>query len=851
MNQRRHLAVVAGAATVLASTALASVYESKGYFLFVLQSPNWFLYVAAVVAAVVGGAIGARALRAPVWAQPVAAALALLLYVTVVFGDGFLGFVPTPGSFDTLGNQIATAFREIAELSAPVPIRRGLLLLAVLGVGFVAIIVDFLAVTLRRASLAGLPLLALYAVPVSIDREGMRWWTFALGAIGYLWLLATDHIERVQRWGRPFRSGSQDEVWATTPLGSTGRWVGAFGIAIALFIPVLVPGLSATGWFAGGPGSGLGNGSGRSVQTINPMTQLRGQLTDDEEREVFRLRTNDRDRFYVRTTTLDQFSAVGWTQRRLTALNQDRVGNGIPPEDDINAEIPSRKQSTRIEIKAFNRSSYLPIYANPTKIDVRGDWRWDDRADTVFSSRSSTDGLRYTFESVRIIYDRERLAAAPDLDPSESVVSEYTGINRGSEPEAQKIAENAIAGKQTQYEKVMAINDYFSTENDFRYTTETQAGTTGSDLMDFLSNKQGYCEQYASAMAYLVRAVGIPARVAVGFGRGTETRDYISVTNKDAHAWVEVYFSGFGWVPFDPTPPGGAGRTGGLPWAQTENNSGTGNTPGNNPANPEANPTPTGPNPNDLAEDPEADLAQNRTSGGPKQLSVPTWLIVAGGPVAAMVDGRQVPDVPVWLRWLLGIAATMLVCALPGFVRIRVRRHRMRLARSADPQVAAHAAWDELVDSLADLGLAAGDSETPRSTAARLARTGLDDAERHAIDLLARAEERARYAPPGLLAAGVPGAAGASRPSRADRGRADAARRAEVTQRIHAVHVVWHALADRATLNVKLRALLLPPSLLTRAALTLSRWSEETSIAVRDVQGALRRRLLPSRFTNA
>ncbi len=87
--------------------------------------------------------------------------------------------------------------------------------------------------------------------------------------------------------------------------------------------------------------------------------------------------------------------------------------------------------------------------------------------------------------------------------------------------------------------------------------------------MDFLTTKRGYCELYASAMAYLVRAAGIPSRVAIGFRNGHPAGDRISVTNHDAHAWVEVYFSGIGWVPFDPTPPGERGGGNDLPWAQS------------------------------------------------------------------------------------------------------------------------------------------------------------------------------------------------------------------------------------------------------------------------------------------
>ncbi|HEY2310128.1 MAG TPA: transglutaminase-like domain-containing protein, partial [Gaiellaceae bacterium] len=74
----------------------------------------------------------------------------------------------------------------------------------------------------------------------------------------------------------------------------------------------------------------------------------------------------------------------------------------------------------------------------------------------------------------------------------------------------------------------------------------------------------GYCQYFAGAMALMLRYLGIPARVAVGFAGGTyDSRQHVwNVTDREAHAWVEVWFKGYGWVPFDPTPaaPGAAPR---------------------------------------------------------------------------------------------------------------------------------------------------------------------------------------------------------------------------------------------------------------------------------------------------
>ena len=69
-------------------------------------------------------------------------------------------------------------------------------------------------------------------------------------------------------------------------------------------------------------------------------------------------------------------------------------------------------------------------------------------------------------------------------------------------------------------------------------------------------SKSGYCEYFAAAMAVMLRTLNVPSRLVNGFQTGTYNRmgkDFV-VRARDAHSWVEVYFTGYGWVPFDPTP---------------------------------------------------------------------------------------------------------------------------------------------------------------------------------------------------------------------------------------------------------------------------------------------------------
>src|SRR5439155_17454307 len=101
-------------------------------------------------------------------------------------------------------------------------------------------------------------------------------------------------------------------------------------------------------------------------------------------------------------------------------------------------------------------------------------------------------------------------------------------------------------------------------------------GHSGRDLEHFLfESKRGYCEQFSGAYAAMARAIGLPARVAVGFTAGEldpTTGEYV-VKGFNGHAWPEVYLDGFGWVAFEPTPgrgmPGAESYTG-LPEQQAD-----------------------------------------------------------------------------------------------------------------------------------------------------------------------------------------------------------------------------------------------------------------------------------------
>jgi protein-glutamine gamma-glutamyltransferase len=118
------------------------------------------------------------------------------------------------------------------------------------------------------------------------------------------------------------------------------------------------------------------------------------------------------------------------------------------------------------------------------------------------------------------------------------------------------LARHLAADARTQWEVVTRVQRYLLDGDRFRYTTDPPEPGL-SPLVDFLlRDHAGHCQHFAGAAALLLRLAGVPTRVAVGFATGIPTGDgRFNVRDVDAHAWIEVYFQGYGWVAFNPTPP--------------------------------------------------------------------------------------------------------------------------------------------------------------------------------------------------------------------------------------------------------------------------------------------------------
>ncbi|MCU7723566.1 DUF3488 and transglutaminase-like domain-containing protein [Actinoplanes sp. KI2] len=815
MTGRRRLGMVAACATLLAAAPISSIFESW----------DWLVRCILAVGLIAGAALLARTMRFPVWAQALSMVVVLLLTLTWMFPSGHEILIPQPATFGHFADLFTQAGQDTRSYGVPVPDRDGLLFITVLGIGSVAIAVDLLAVVARRPALAGLPMLAIYSVPVAIYVDDVPVLPFIIGSFGFLWLLVSDNIDRVRRFGRRFTGDGRDvDVWEPSPLAAAGRRLGVVGVAAAVLLPLIMP--SITGGLLSQitqSGSGIGDGTGGAGNggRISLFAKLNGRLTQGDTVQVIKLTTDERYPFYLRFGVADQLTKEGFGNRNPTG---NSLKSGLP--DPRNGAVGGDFQQyhAQVEISGSFDQTLLPIYANTVRTGDLGDgWSFDPNEQVIFSSRKSTKGKKYSFDYVRATYSEVELRTAEPLSRDNGLRAQYT--NTPPDPYVDTLVAGLIKGKTTEYDKIRALYNYFSKENHFSYSLSTGPAGSSSDIAAFLKNKVGYCQQYAAALAWMARVAGIPARVAFGFTKGVQQGDSWIITNRNAHAWTEVYLQGFGWIPFDATPASSVAGSTRTDWAPNVDDSTAPVTSSAGTAAPGTNPSAAAGNPGKLDRGPDGPGPSGTVTAGPATLSYTTLWIAAG--VALLIALLLVPAVRRVLVRRRRHAATV-----PKAPRVLAAsgtgppgEHGIVVtAEAVQARADAHAAWDELLDTMIDYRVPVDPTETPRVTAQRLVNDAvLLEEPATAAKLLGTAEERARYARKPLQGA-------------------------ELNV---ALHRVRKGLARSANRRTRIVATLLPPSVLLRWRLAIAEASTRAAAASSRLRDSLARfsprRLLTSR----
>jgi hypothetical protein len=283
---------------------------------------------------------------------------------------------------------------------------------------------------------------------------------------------------------------------------------------------------------------------------------------------------------YLRAAVLDDFVGDAWSigiPRRADSLeppaarklrNQGRefvTVKGLADTRLVGGSVPVRFEAAggaplvRTEPGFASLDQNLPpgfrytvwsYTAQPTAAELR-------RSPTSYPRSLLDGGLLDVGEGIRM--------------PPFGTPNRATGIAAREAPEPElgrylpleRLAEQVAGHARTPYDAVANLENWFLVSGGFRYSNHPLV--ISPPLVEFVTQtRAGYCQFFAGAMALMLRYLGIPARVAVGFAGGAYDRDghVWLVTDRDAHAWVEVWFKGYGWLPFDPTPaaPGAAPR---------------------------------------------------------------------------------------------------------------------------------------------------------------------------------------------------------------------------------------------------------------------------------------------------
>jgi protein-glutamine gamma-glutamyltransferase len=285
-----------------------------------------------------------------------------------------------------------------------------------------------------------------------------------------------------------------------------------------------------------------------------------GRLQQNDQ-VVMRVRVEDtqakrRRNLRWRGVALDQFNGHEWQRT-------SRESAYVPANSERNFfQLGTTEGLHRLTTQTFfvEPIDTPVLFAAPRAVALQGALPYvrKDREDALTTRRHDLERISYIARS-----DTEEPEADVLRDDAEAYGQEFERYLQRPEtldPRIATLAREMIAreGARNRYDKARAIEARL--QQDYGYTLELKAG--GEDpLADFLFRvREGHCEYFSTSMAVMLRTQGIAARVVNGFQMGeyNETADAYTVTQSDAHSWVEVYFPATGaWVTFDPTPAAG------------------------------------------------------------------------------------------------------------------------------------------------------------------------------------------------------------------------------------------------------------------------------------------------------
>jgi transglutaminase-like putative cysteine protease len=688
--------------TTLVAIMLVGIASAVAFGrVYVGATPTLQLVAVGLVAATVAWAFERRGL---LLATAVSGGLLLCALAWLIVPETTWYGVPTLETVRQIADVATQVGAEARHRVSPTDAVDPLLFAAVTGVWAAAFSCHALAFRAGSPLLGLVPPVALVAFADTVLEDQIRPRYGLLFLVAALAIVFADGLRRVQGWG-PVWSAERSRGRFSPAGGRNARRLAVAAVAIAAVSPAFIPGFGAQAVFD------VSSLNKDERVDVSLLVSLGARLTSDDPIEVFEVRSSSPS--YWRMTALERFDGVTWQRAEEAAVP-------IAPGAPLAEPVDGRAVAAEFSVQTLLDFTELPVPYAPSGVAIDADLSWSPSSQTLTLDRPLQRGDTYRAEATSASPTVEELAATAPDDVGPALVA----LPGGMPPQIADLAREWTADASTPYEQVLAIQQRLTDRTRFSYSTDVSYRDDVQTLVEFLTvTRRGFCQQYASAMAVMLRSLGIPARVAVGFTAGARDGsggDRYQVTTRNLHAWVEVPFEGYGWLAFEPTPgranPGSASY---LPVAANTDPSEDVVCPRRNPQNPDCV-APDG----STFTPPPASTGEPRTDTGADAAAGSR-----AGPLMAALA----------LAGLIGVAAV----AIPSFRALR-RRARLRRA-AADPRTLILATYDVFAQRAGELGLSKGGGETPEEYRRRVESSGrLRDGH---LDRLTAVVMRAAYAP--------------------------------------------------------------------------------------------------------
>jgi transglutaminase-like putative cysteine protease len=699
-----------GRQRVVATAAVAALAVATAFAfgrVFVGRVPTLSLIAAALTSVLIAGVCERRGLGLSLLASAVGLAVAL---TWIVYPQtGWYG-VPTLRTLRAVGRSLEFVAQQAKVQVAPTPPFPPLLLAAITATWTAAFSTHALAIRAGSPLLAVLPSVALVGFADTVLDDGARPVYAIVFLVAALGVVFVDGLRRVRQWGPIWSSFRGRRLSSIASRGA--RQVATLAVLAAVLVPWLLPGFGSAALvdFSTTGGDGI---------RLDPFVSIQAELEGNETVDLFQV-TSSAGPAYWRLYALDAFDGTTWSS---TDPRAEQRGVVLGSEAVLSPEPFPTSSETLVqgyEVLRDIGDPWLPMAHPAESVTVPlSEIRYQQDLESAVVDGGLGEGLEYTVTS-RIVAPTGQELDAVSFEPP-AAYGRYTLVPATVDLRVRDIAHKwalDAGSSASPYRQVLAIQQHLRTE--FEYTLDVEPVADADALLNFLGpSRRGFCQQFATAMAILVRELGYPARVAVGYREGTANGNTYLVQNKDAHAWVEVYFEGYGWLPFEPTP----GRRNPITEAGTYLNPSVPAAPGSEQPGGEGTNTSPGAGTGATCRtesgrplpDPRLCGRNSSTIVGPGRVGGPGF--TEGFPEVEPVDERGYSIPYRWILLGLGVVAALLLLITPVAKWIW-RRRLLRAPR--DPRDRILAAYRVFDGKAADLGLGRHEGETLEEHRARL-----------------------------------------------------------------------------------------------------------------------------------